>query len=84
MYRGNGLFSKLKWTKSGVRRDVERIDRSLKGSAGAEVFGIGSLFEESSPFCKCSDIDLAARGIPADMFFRSWPRVKRNPRFPLI
>jgi hypothetical protein len=40
MYRGNDLFSKLKWAKSGVRRDVERIDRYLKDSAGAEVFGI--------------------------------------------
>ena len=68
MYRGNDLPSKLKRAKSGVRRDVERIDRSPKDSAGAEVLGIGSLFEESSPFRKCSDIDLAARGIPQTCF----------------
>jgi hypothetical protein len=52
-----------------ARRDAQAIARFLKDRYGAEVWGIGSLFEELRPFRKGSDIDLVARGIPSERFF---------------
>ena len=46
-------------------RDAKRIADYLADEYGAEVWGIGSLFEELRPFRQRSDIDLAASGIPA-------------------
>ena len=40
----------------------------LEHRYGAEVWGIGSLFEPIRPFRSTSDIDLVAQGIPAEQF----------------
>jgi hypothetical protein len=54
---------------SGARQDADRIAKFLKDRYDAEVWGIGSLFEELRPFRRGSDIDLVAKGIPAERFF---------------
>jgi predicted nucleotidyltransferase len=66
---------------SGARRDAENIARFLKDRYGAEVWGIGSLFEELRPFRKGSDIDLVAKGIPTDRFFEVLAEVEDQTKF---
>jgi hypothetical protein len=50
--------------------DAKKIAASIKEACGAEVFGVGSLFESPRPFRKDSDIDLVVKGLSADEFFR--------------
>ena len=66
---------------SGARRDAQSIARFLKDGYGAEVWGIGSLFEELRSFRKGSDIDLVAKGIPADRFFEVLVEVEDQTPF---
>ena len=66
---------------AGARRDAESIARFLKERYGAEVWGIGSLFEEFRPFRKDSDIDLVAKGIPADRYFEILAEVEDQTSF---
>ena len=68
---------------SGARRDAESIARFLKDRFGAEVWGIGSLFEELRPFRKGSDIDLVAKGISTDRFFEVLAEVQDQTQFPV-
>ena len=53
---------------AGARRDAQRIAAYLQDAFGAEVWGIGSVFEALRDFRTGSDIDLVAKGIPAARF----------------
>jgi hypothetical protein len=64
-----------------ARRDAEGIARLLKERYGAEVWGIGSLFENLRPFRRGSDIDLVAKGIPRDRFFEILAEVEGSTSF---
>jgi hypothetical protein len=66
---------------AAARRDAERIAGHLKKRYGAEVWGIGSLFEKLRPFRIDSDIDLVARGIPRDRFFDAVAEVESLTRW---
>ena len=68
---------------SSARRDAENIARFLKDRYGAEVWGIGSLFEELHPFRKGSDIDLVVRGLPTDTFFEILAEVENQTEVPV-
>ena len=50
--------------------DARRIAVHLKSEYGAEVFGVGSLFESPRPFTRKSDIDLVVKGVPPEQFIR--------------
>ena len=66
---------------TGARRDAKGIARFLKDRYGAEVWGIGSLFEKLRPFRRGSDIDLVAKGIPRDRFFEVLAEVEGSTSF---
>ena len=66
---------------AGARRDAKGIAGFLKDRYGAEVWGIGSLFEELRPFRRGSDIDLVAKGIPRDRFFEVLAEVEGSTSF---
>ena len=53
---------------AGARLEAQRIADYLEASYGAEVWGIGSLFEGIREFRQGSDIDLVAKGIPGGRF----------------
>jgi len=59
--------------KPGDRRkalaDARAIAAYLRREYGAEVYGIGSLFVAGRDFTERSDIDLVAKGLPAERFF---------------
>ena len=71
------LLDHLRRTRYGpgdsvsARRDAQAIADMLKERHGAEVWGIGSLFEPGRPFRKGSDIDLVVRGVSKDCFFEA-------------
>ena len=54
-----------------ARAAASRVADVLKKQYGAEVYGIGSLFESIRPFMNSSDIDLVVKGIPAKKFIRA-------------
>jgi len=51
--------------------DARRITRMLEAVYGAEVYGVGPLFESPRTFRTSSDIDLGVKGIPANRFIRA-------------
>lgn len=55
--------------KRAALADARSIAAFLVEECGAEVYGIGSLFEPDRAFGPRSDIDLVARGIPPERFF---------------
>jgi hypothetical protein len=61
--------------------DAERVAAVLKERFGAEVWGIGSLFEHIRPFRKGSDIDLVVKGIPKDRFFEALAEAAKSTSF---
>lgn len=66
-----------------ARRDAEGISAILRERYGAEVWGIGSLFDGLRPFRRDSDIDLVVRGIPKDMFFKALADAEGAAAFPV-
>jgi len=68
---------------AAARRDAEAIAAFLKSRYGAEVWGIGSLFEKVRPFRKGSDIDLVAEGIPKGSFFEALAQAQGLTSFDL-
>ena len=61
--------------------DAKRIAAFVKEICGAEVFGVGSLFESPRPFTVNSDIDLVVKGVPEDEFFRISAKVDAMSSF---
>ncbi len=55
--------------------DARSISSWLKTTYGAEVIGVGSLFESPRPFRKDSDIDLVVKNLPPEHFFRAYDAV---------
>ncbi len=63
--------------------DAHKITEYFKEECGAEVFGIGSLFEEPLLFKIGSDIDLIVKGIPPDQFLSITANASIMTRFGL-
>jgi hypothetical protein len=77
-------LKKARFSEGDVRAahaDALRIATCLKEHYGAEVYGIGSLFETIRPFRKGSDIDLVARGIPKAEYFDALAEVQAMTDF---
>ncbi len=55
--------------------DARRIADYLKTTYGAEVIGVGSLFESPRPFLRTSDIDLLVKNLPPEHFFAAYEKV---------
>lgn len=64
-----------------ARADASRIAAYLRDRYGAEVHGIGSLFEDLRPFTQRSDIDLVVRGLPRGRFFGILGEIDALSRF---
>ena len=67
--------------KKQALKDASAVARFLHENYGAEVYGIGSLFERSRSFSKRSDIDLVVKGLPKDRFFSILAEVGELTRF---
>lgn len=61
--------------------DARRVASLLKSTYGAEVFGVGSLFESPRPFRKNSDIDLVVKGVPPGRFIEASVQADGMSRF---
>jgi predicted nucleotidyltransferase len=55
--------------RAKAKSDALRIAEYLKTRYAAEVFGIGSVFEEDRPYGLRSDIDLVVKGLPREKYF---------------
>jgi predicted nucleotidyltransferase len=55
--------------RAKAKADVIKIAEYLKTRYAAEVFGIGSVFEEDRPYGPRSDIDLVVKGLPESRYF---------------
>ena len=64
-----------------ARADATRIAAYLRERYGADVHGIGSLFEGLRPFTSKSDIDLVVRGLPRNRFFGILGEIDALSRF---
>ena len=56
-----------------LERDIERAATILREAGAAEVFVFGSAAEGAAR--RGSDLDLAVRGLPPEVFFRAMSRV---------
>jgi predicted nucleotidyltransferase len=65
----------------GARADAARIAAFRREHNGAEVLGIGSLFEGLRPFTSTSDIDLVVRGLPRNRFLGILAEIDALSRF---
>ena len=68
---------------AAARADAERIAAYLRDRYGAEVIGIGSLFDPARPFLQRSDIDLVVSGIPTGRYFAALSEAADLTRFHL-
>ena len=64
-----------------ARVDADRIAKYLKDEYGAEVYGVGSLFESPRPFRKDSDIDLVVKDLPSKHFLEAYDRADEMSQF---
>ena len=69
--------------KQQALKEASAVARFIRGKYGAEVYGIGSLFEPERSFSKKSDIDLVVKGLPEDRFFSICAEAAELTRFSL-
>ena len=63
--------------------EAREIAAYLKREYGAEVYGVGSLFNHDGNFTEASDIDLVVKGLPSDRFYAILVRLDEMTSFKL-